>query len=65
MRLFVLTLGYGRKAVRLLMFRSNSRLWGELHEQAFLRLGGATRVVVLGRAARKQLAELTARTPLR
>jgi hypothetical protein len=43
MRLFVLTLGYGRKAVRLLMFRSNSRIWGELHEQAFLRLGGAPR----------------------
>jgi transposase len=46
-RLFVLTLGYSRKSVRLLVFRSSSRQWAELHEQAFRRLGGATRVVVL------------------
>ena len=46
-RLFVLTLGYSRKAVRLLLFRSNSRTWAELHEKAFRRLGGAVRVVVL------------------
>jgi len=46
-RLFVLTLGYSRKCVRLLVFRSNVRVWSELHEKAFLRLGGATRVVVL------------------
>ena len=46
-RLFVLTLGYSRKCVRLLAFRSNVRIWAELHEKAFLRLGGATRVVVL------------------
>jgi transposase len=46
-RLFVLTLGYSRKAVRLLVFRSNSRTWAELHEKAFRRLGGAVRVVVL------------------
>jgi transposase len=46
-RLFVLTLGYSRKAVRFLVFRSNSRTWAELHEKAFRRLGGATRVVVL------------------
>jgi transposase len=46
-RLFVLTLGYSRKAVRLLVFRSSSRVWAELHEQAFRRLGGVTRVVVL------------------
>lgn len=46
-RLFVLTLGYSRKAVRLLVFRSSSRVWAELHEKAFRRLGGATRVVVL------------------
>jgi len=46
-RLFVLTLGHSRKAVRLLVFRSSSRVWAELHEQAFRRLGGATRVVVL------------------
>lgn len=46
-RLFVLTLGYSRKAVRLLTFRSSSRVWAELHEKAFRRLGGVTRVVVL------------------
>ena len=46
-RLFVMTLGCSRKAVRLLVFRSNSRTWAELHEQAFRRLGGSVRVVVL------------------
>jgi transposase len=46
-RLFVMTLGYSRKAIRLLTFRSSSRIWAELHEKAFRRLGGSTRVVVL------------------
>jgi transposase len=46
-RLFVLTLGQSRKSVRLLVFRSSSRVWAELHEKAFRRLGGVTRVVVL------------------
>jgi transposase len=46
-RLFVLTLGHSRKSVRLLVFCSSSRVWAELHEKAFRRLGGATRVVVL------------------
>src|SRR5688500_12240310 len=46
-RLFVMTLGYGRKCVRLLTFRSSSRIWAELHEKAFRRLGGSVRVVVL------------------
>lgn len=46
-RLFVMTLGYSRKAVRLLTFRSSSRTWAELHETAFRRLGGAVPVVVL------------------
>jgi transposase len=46
-RLFVLTLGYSRKSVRLLVFRSSARVWAELHEKAFRRLGGVTRVVVL------------------
>ena len=40
-RLFVLTLGYSRKSVRLLVFRSSSRIWAELHEKAFRRLGGS------------------------
>jgi transposase len=46
-RLFVLTLGFSRKSVRLLTFRSSSEIWAELHEKAFRRLGGCTRVVVL------------------
>jgi len=46
-RLFVLTLGCSRKSVRLLVFRSSARTWAELHEKAFRRLGGATKVVVL------------------
>jgi transposase len=46
-RLFVMTLGYSRKSVRLLVFRSSSQTWAELHEKAFRRLTGATRVVVL------------------
>jgi transposase len=46
-RLFVMTLGCSRKAVRLLTFRSSTRIWAELHERAFRRLGGATRIVVL------------------
>ena len=47
MRMFVLTLGYSRKSVRLLVFHSSARTWAELHEKAFRRLGGATKVVVL------------------
>jgi transposase len=46
-RLFVMTLGSSRKCVRLLAFRSSARVWAELHEKAFRRLGGSPRVVVL------------------
>jgi len=46
-RMFVLTLGYSRKAVHLLTFQSSKQIWAELHEQAFRRLGGLTRTVVL------------------
>jgi transposase len=46
-RLFVLTLGHSRKAVRLLTMGSSTQIWAELHERAFRRLGGAPRVVVL------------------
>jgi len=46
-RLFVLTLGWSRKCVRLLAFRSSARVWAELHEQAFRRLGGSPRIAVL------------------
>jgi transposase len=45
-RLFVLTLGFSRKCVRLLCFQSSTRIWAELHEKAFRRLGGTTRVVI-------------------
>jgi len=46
-RLFVLTLGSSRKCVRLLAFRSSARVWAELHEKAFRRLGGSPRIAVL------------------
>jgi transposase len=46
-RLFVLTMGSSRKCVRLLVFRSSARVWAELHEKAFRRLGGSPRIVVL------------------
>ncbi len=46
-RLFVLTLGYSRKSVRLLTWRSSAQIWAELHERAFRRLGGTVRVIVL------------------
>ena len=42
-RLFVLTLGYSRKAVRLLVWQSSTQMWAELHERAFRRLGGTPR----------------------
>ncbi len=47
MRLFVLTLGYSRKSVRLLAWRSSAETWARLHEQAFRRLGGAPATTVL------------------
>jgi transposase len=34
-RLFVMTLGCSRKSIRLLAFRSSSRVWAELHEKPF------------------------------
>ncbi len=46
-RLFVLTLGFSRKCVRLLCFQSSARIWSELHETAFRRLGGTPKVLVL------------------
>jgi hypothetical protein len=46
-RLCVMTFGHSRKSLRLLVFRSSSRIWAELHEKAFRRLGGSVRVVVL------------------
>jgi transposase len=46
-RLFVLTLGYSRKSIRLLTWASSTQIWAELHETAFRRLGGTVRVIVL------------------
>jgi DNA replication protein DnaC/transposase len=46
-RLFVLTLGFSRKSVRLLVQRSSTKTWAELHEKAFQRLGGSPGTVVL------------------
>jgi transposase len=46
-RLFVFTLGYSRKSVRLLTVASSARRWAELHEETFRRLGGAVHAVVL------------------
>jgi transposase len=46
-RLFAMTLGYSRKAVWLLCFKSSTRQWCELHEEAFRRLGGTPSTVVL------------------
>jgi transposase len=46
-RLFVFTLGFSRKSIRLITFQSSSRIWAGLHEHAFRRLGGAPRVMVL------------------
>ncbi len=46
-RLFALTLGCSRKSVRLLTFKSSSKIWAELHERSFRRLGGAPKVVVI------------------
>lgn len=50
-RLFVLTLGYSRKCVRLLCFQSSARMWSELHEKAFRRLGGTPKILVLDNLA--------------
>jgi transposase len=46
-RLFVLTLGYSRKTVRLLTWKSSAQIWAELHEHAFRRLGGVPKTMVL------------------
>jgi len=46
-RLFVMTLGYSRKSVHLIVRRSSAQVWAELHERAFRKLGGTARVLVL------------------
>jgi transposase len=46
-RLFVMTLAHSRKAVRLLTWQSSTKIWAQLHERSFRRLGGATATAVL------------------
>jgi len=46
-RLFAMTLAWSRKAVWLLTWKSSSKIWCELHAEAFRRLGGVVGVVVL------------------
>ena len=46
-RLFVFTLGCSRKSVWFVSFKSSSKIWAELHERAFRRLGGAPKIVVI------------------
>lgn len=46
-RIFAFTLGNSRKSVWILVHESSSEIWCRLHEQAFRRLGGAPRTVVL------------------
>lgn len=50
-RLFVMTLGWSRKAVFLLTMRSSAEVWAELHEKSFRALGATPRVVVLDNLA--------------
>ena len=50
-RLFVMTLGWSRKAVYLLTLSSSSAIWCELHEKSFRILGGVPEVVVLDNLA--------------
>ena len=67
---FVLTLGcIAGKSVRLLAWKSSSRVWAELHERAFRQLGGVPRVVVLdnlreGVITTRHLLQLAALNPL-
>jgi transposase len=46
-RLFVMTLGFSRKSVRLIVWKSSAKTWSELHERSFRRLGGVPRTCVL------------------
>jgi transposase len=46
-RLFAMTLGWSRKSVWLLSFNSSAQQWAQFHEEAFSRLGGSVRMVVL------------------
>lgn len=46
-RLFVMTLRYSRKSFRCVVWKSDQRVWAQLHEQAFRCFGGSPQYVVL------------------
>lgn len=46
-RLFVMTLGMSRHAFRKVVWKSSTRTWCELHEEAFAAFGGAPKMVRL------------------
>ncbi len=46
-RLFCMALGYSRKSVRLVAWKSSAGVWVALHEKAFRSLGGVPRLIVL------------------
>src|SRR5437870_6485792 len=65
-RLFLLTLGYSRKSVRLLTWQSSATIWAQLHETAFRRLGGCAhgrhpRQPPRGRPGRRHRASVSGR----
>jgi hypothetical protein len=49
--------------VRLLVFGSSSRIWAELHEKAFRRLGGVTRLVILDMNSSSRFRHSTSKHP--
>ena len=46
-RLFCMTLGWSRKSVRLVAWKSSSAAWANLHERAFREMGAVPRLIVL------------------
>ena len=46
-RLLLLTFAHSRESVRLLTWKSSTRIWAERHERGFRRLGGVDATVVL------------------
>ena len=52
-RLFVMTLGHSRKAVRLLVFRSSTQTWAELAREGFPQIGRSHACGRAGQSARR------------
>jgi transposase len=53
-----MTLGCSRKSVWRLAWKSSTKTWCELHEEAFRRLGGVVRLVVPDYVARHAIPSL-------